>query len=338
MPTTPQAPASVPANEGPRLALLRSLGLLDSPPEPEFDAIAEEAMQLTGYDAALITLMGAERCWFKAAAGVLAAPGMPREIPRQETYCQHALGSSGFFVVSDGLLDARFCRLSSVSGHGGFRAYAGVQLFLPEGLSAGSLCVLNRAPRSPTAKDHATLRRLADRTLQLVAARRRHTAAAPLADARRRLLIADDDASIRTFLAMVFRKRGVPTLIACDGEEALRIYRENAHEIAAVLTDFVMPGIDGLTLVRTLRAEPNPPVCIVMSGRLAPNNRRDFAAAGAQLILDKPFELVDLEAVIALLGTASPPPGAVSLSGVESGLSPSPQPAAAKPSTAPQSD
>ncbi len=300
----PSTPAIVPANEGARLALVRSLGLLDTASEPEFDAIAAEAARLTGYETGLITLMGAERCWFKAAAGILAAPGMPREIPRDQTYCQHALGSSGFFVVADGLLDSRFCRLASVNGPGGFRAYAGVQLILSEGLSVGSLCVLNRAPRTPTADDHATLRRLADRALQLIAARRRH-AQAPADSLGNTLLIVDDDESIRSFLAVVFEKRGVRTLVACDGAEALRLYRENAQEIAAVLTDFVMPGIDGLTLVRTLRAEPHPPVCMVMSGRLVAADRRDFAAAGVQLVLDKPFSLVDLDVVTALVGPAA---------------------------------
>lgn len=294
----------MPANEGARLALLRGLGLLDTPPEPEFDAIAAEAARLTGYETGLITLMGAERCWFKATAGILAAPGMPREIPRDQTYCQHALGSSGFFVVSDGLLDSRFCHLTSVASPGGFRAYAGVQLILPEGLSIGSLCALNRSPRAPTADDHATLRRLADRALQLIAARRRHTPARADAPCNT-LLVVDDDENLRDFLATVFEDRGVRTLFARDGTEALRLYRENAPDIAAVLTDFMMPGIDGLTLVRTLRAEPRPPVCIVMSGRLAVADRRDFAAAGVHLVLEKPFRTVELDVVTALVGTAA---------------------------------
>ena len=74
-----------------------------------------------------------------ASAGLLAGPEMPREIPRGLTYCQHALGSRGFFVVSDGLSDSRMSQLASVRGPDGFRAYAGVQLIMPEGLSIGSL-------------------------------------------------------------------------------------------------------------------------------------------------------------------------------------------------------
>lgn len=302
MAPSPTTPATVPANESARLALVRALGLFETPREPEFDAIAEEAVRLTGYDAALITLMGAERCWFKATAGILAAPGMPREIPRGQTYCQFALGSSGFFVVADGQSDERFCRLAPVAGPDGFRAYAGIQLFMPEGLSVGSLCVVNRAPRTPTAEDQVHLRRLADRILELFAARRK-SASTAAADSRKILLVADDDENIRTFLTVILAKRKVRTLIARDGTEALRLYRAHASEVAAVLTDFVMPGMDGLSLVRTLRAEPHPPVCMVMSGRLAAGDRRDFAAAGVSLILEKPFELAELEAVIALVGT-----------------------------------
>jgi len=284
-----------PASEGARLALLESLALVDTPPEPEFDAIADEAARLTGYDAALVTFMGADRCWFKAAAGVLAAPGMPREIPRGLTYCQHALGSSGFFVVSDGLGDPRVSHLASVRGPSGFRAYAGFQLILPEGLSVGSLCVLNRLPRTPTTDDHAVLRKLADRTVELIAGRRIRPNLP--ASARDTLLVVDDDEAIRTLLARLFARRGVRTLTASDGAEALRLYRENAARVALVLTDFEMPGVNGLALVRALAGEPHPPVCLVMSGRLADSDRRELAAAGVPVIFQKPFSPGDLEAV-----------------------------------------
>lgn len=173
-------------------------------------------------------------------------------------------------MVPDGLQDSRVSQLASVNSPGGFRAYAGIQLIVPEGLSVGLLCVLNRSPRTPTAEDHATPRRLADRTLQFIAARRpRANQAAAIRDT---LLIADDDEGIRPFLADRFASRGVRTLIACDGVEALRLYCENASRIAAVLTDFNMPEINGLALVRTLGAEPHPPICMVMSGRLAALN------------------------------------------------------------------
>ena len=288
----------MPANEEARLSLLESLALLDTPPEPAFDAIVDEAALVTGYDTALITLMGAHRCWFKAAAGVLAAPGMPCEIPRGLTYCQHALGSSGIFVVADGLRDTRFSCLTSVSGPGGFRAYAGVQLILPEGLSVGSLCVLHHSPRTPTPADRATLRRLADRTLQLIADRRQGANGDPAI--RDTLLIAEDDEAIRIILAELFASRGVNTLVANDGAEALRLYHENAPRIAVVLTDFNMPGINGLKLARALHNQPHPPICLVMSGRLEDSDRRDLAAAGVRIILHKPFSPVELDVVIRL--------------------------------------
>jgi len=291
-------------NESARLALLESLALLDTPPEPEFDAIAGEAALLTGYDTALVTLMGANRCWFKASAGILAGAGMLREIPRGLTYCQHALGSSGLFVVSDGLSDARVSHLASVRGPDGFRAYAGVQLIMAEGLSVGSLCVLNRLPRTPTADDHATLRRLAERTLQLLAGRRRANEPVSVRDT---LLIADDERGIRSLLADLFEHRGVRTLVACDGAEALRLYHENAPRVAVVLTDLHMPGINGLTLVRTLSDQPGHPVCVVMSGHLGPSDQRDLIAAGVRKIFRKPFSLLELEFIHELIGAPGKP-------------------------------
>jgi CheY-like chemotaxis protein len=301
----PVPTGTLPTNEGARLALLDSLALVGTPAEPEFDAIAEDAVRLTGYDTALVTLMGADRCWFKAVAGILAAPGAPREIPRGLTYCQFALGSSGIFIVTDGLRDPRFSRLASVSGPGGFQAYAGVQLILPEGLSVGSLCVLHRSPRTPTAGDRAALRRLADQAVRLISARRPRPT--PVRAIRDTLLIADDDEGIRGILATFFASRGMRTLVAGDGAEALRLYRENAALIAGVLTDFDMPGISGLALVRALIGEPNPPVCVVMSAHLEASVRSDFAAAGVRVILDKPFSFAALEVAVELFGKAVAP-------------------------------
>jgi CheY-like chemotaxis protein len=284
---------------------VESLALLDTPPEPEFDAIAEEAARLTGYDTALVTLMDADRCWFKAKAGVLAAPGIPREIPRGLTYCQHALGSSGFFTISDGLADPRVSDLPSVNGPGGFRAYAGLQLIMPEGLSVGSICVMNRSPRTATPGDAATLRRLADRTLQLIAARRPR---APVAAPRRNtVLVVDDDCGIRMLLGEVFERLGVPALIAGGGGEALRLYRENESRIAVVLTDFNMPGVNGLALVRTLGRESNPPAFVVMSAHLGATARVELEAAGVRTILRKPFAVSELDVVTDLVRAAGRP-------------------------------
>ena len=291
-------------NERSRLALVESLALLDTRPEPEFDAIADEAARLTGYDTALVTLMGAERCWFKACAGILAAPGMPREIPRGLTYCQHALGSSGFFVVPDGLSDSRVSQLPSVRSPDGFRAYAGVQLIMPEGLSVGSLCVLNRLPRAPTIDDHATLRRLAGQALQLIVSRRGVNGAVAIRDT---LLVADDDESIRTLLAERFKRRGVRTLVARDGTEAVRLYHENAQRIAFVLTDFNMPGVNGLELARLLNEQPQPPICVVMSGHLKVSDRHNLIAAGARTTLSKPLSVVDLNILNEIVGAIAQP-------------------------------
>jgi CheY-like chemotaxis protein len=174
---------------------------------------------------------------------------------------------------------------------------------MPEGLSVGSLCVLNRAPRTPTTEDHATLRRLADQTLQLIALRRQR--AMEGAAERDTLLITDDEEGIRRFLADLFATRGIRTLSASNGAEALRLYRENASCIAVVLTDLNMPGINGLELVRALRRLPHPPRCVVMSGHLSELDRRDLAAAGAGLILNKPFSRVELDALGGLVTPAA---------------------------------
>ena len=149
-------PVSSTDSDHARLEVLRRYAILDTAAEPEFDAIVQQAVRETGYPTALLSLMDAERCWFKATASLKPAYHGLRELPRDQTICNHAFRSSDLFVVPDTRADARFARLPYVDCPDGYVAYAGAQLITPEGHSIGTLCLLDGVPREPTAAQRCT--------------------------------------------------------------------------------------------------------------------------------------------------------------------------------------
>ena len=290
-----------------RLEALRRYAILDTGTEREFDELVQRAARECGYPTALISLMDEHRAWFKAAAGLSATDQHVREIPRDQTFCNHAFRSSGIFVVPEARADERFAHLWAVKRPGGFRAYAGTQLITPDGFSIGTLCLLDTVPREPTAEQRAALRRLADLTMALLEARRRRDdAPAPpvitstrVMDPRRTVLVVDDEALVRQFVVHLLSRREVAGLEAENGVEALARFREHAGEIGLVITDIHMPGMNGLELIRALKREPNPPAIAVMSGRLDETLRAALAVEGVGCIMAKPFQLAELDVLVA---------------------------------------
>lgn len=142
--------APLPANEPQRLDALRRLLILDTPPEQRFDRLVEFAAQEFRVPIALISLVDANRQWFKACFGLNA-----QETGRDESFCAHALDLPDVLVVPDALLDARFADNPLVTGPPHIRFYAGAQLRLPNGLVPGTLCLIAPEPRSYDEVDRA---------------------------------------------------------------------------------------------------------------------------------------------------------------------------------------
>jgi anti-sigma regulatory factor (Ser/Thr protein kinase) len=132
-------------DEGARLTALHSYQILDTDPERGFDDLAQLASQICGTPMALITLVDAERQWFKSRVGVSEA-----ETARAVSFCSHAIHHRDLFIVPDARQDERFRDNPYVTGGPEIRFYAGAPLVTPEGHALGTLCVLDRVARTLT--------------------------------------------------------------------------------------------------------------------------------------------------------------------------------------------
>lgn len=152
------APAyPVAGNEATRLVALAASGLVDSPPEARFDRVVRLAAAVTGSPIALVSLLTAQRQWFKARVGLAA-----QETPREWAFCSHAIMHDGAFVVEDTATDERFRDNPLVRGDPHIRFYAGVPLRDRAGNALGTLCVIDREPRKLRATELQGLLDLAE--------------------------------------------------------------------------------------------------------------------------------------------------------------------------------
>ena len=152
-----------------RLQALAAFNILDTPPEPEFDDIARLAQRLCGTKVALVSLVAADRQWFKANIGFPA-----RETDLDRSVCKHALSADGLLVIPDLAVDPRTRANPLVTGAPRIRFYAGAVLRTPEGVAVGSLCVIDDAPRPGglTGEQQSDLLALGRQIMVLLALRR----------------------------------------------------------------------------------------------------------------------------------------------------------------------
>ncbi len=152
-------PTSLPAvDEARRLERLHALGILDTDAEPMFDTMANLAASLLGTPIALISFVDAERQWFKAELGL----GGVRQTSRDVAFCSHAIEQGDVFEVHDASQDARFRANPLVTGAPGIRFYAAAPIEMPDGGERlGTLCVIDRHPRTLTPSQREQLQMLA---------------------------------------------------------------------------------------------------------------------------------------------------------------------------------
>ncbi len=149
--------APIPANDAERLAALRELLILDTPPEERFDRIVQFARGEFDVPIALLSLVDTERQWFKSCVGLDAS-----ETARDISFCGHAILQPEVLVVADASKDVRFADNPLVIGAPYIRFYAGAPLELSPGVRVGTLCLISPQPREFDATDIAILGTLRD--------------------------------------------------------------------------------------------------------------------------------------------------------------------------------
>jgi len=232
-------------HEHDRLESLRSYDLLDTAPEAAYDDLTHLAAQLCKAPVALITLVDADRQWFKSAYGIAAA-----ETPREHSFCSDVVADERMLVVSDATEEPRYRDNPLVTGPPGIRAYAGVPLVGRDGLPVGALCVIDRRPRHFSARQLAGLQLLAAQVVAQMELRRVDRAAglaggALLGEATDpvRLRLALDRGELRPHFQPIVE---LATGLTCGFESLLR-WHHPAHGV--LLPGLFLPAVESSSLV-----------------------------------------------------------------------------------------
>jgi GAF domain-containing protein len=159
--------APIPENEAARLETLRQYQILDTESEDTFDDLTRLAAYVCQTPTALISLIDANRQWFKARVGIHA-----RETPRNISFCGHAILVRDCFIIEDALFDERFADNPLVINEPFVRFYAGMPLWSPEGFAIGTLCVMDRKPSTLNNEQVEALEMLANQVMSQLELRR----------------------------------------------------------------------------------------------------------------------------------------------------------------------
>lgn len=111
-----------------------------------------------------------------------------------------------------------------------------------------------------------------------------------------RVLAVDDEAPMRRLLMKELPRKGFSVETAPDGNTAFELIKTNTYDV--VLLDIVMPGIDGISLMKKLRQDPAAPEIIVLTGRATVETAVEAMKHGAYDYLTKPYKLDELVIII----------------------------------------
>jgi signal transduction histidine kinase len=154
-----------------RLEALKRTRLLDTPPEEAFDRLTRLVCRLLGAPVALVTLVEADRQFFKSVVGLPQPWSLLRQTSLLHSFCQHVVATGAPLLVQDARGHPLVADNLAVPDLG-VVAYLGMPLATAEGHVLGSLCAIDTAPRSWTPGDAAALSDLAAVTMGEVTLRR----------------------------------------------------------------------------------------------------------------------------------------------------------------------
>ncbi|MBC3539342.1 GAF domain-containing protein [Rufibacter sediminis] len=147
----------IPENDAERIQKLHNYHILDTETEGPFKHIAELAAHVFKVPIALVSFVDAERVWFKGNVGMEGVS----EVDRGVSLCSLAILRPEATVFEDTLLEPCLLTNPLVAGEFGLRFYAAVPITTYDGFHLGSVCIVDKAPRTFSADDQLTLEYMA---------------------------------------------------------------------------------------------------------------------------------------------------------------------------------
>lgn len=138
-----------------RLQNLYNYEILDTPPDGYFDEITSLAAKLFDVPIAIVTLVDTDRIWFKSSHGLDVD-----HIPRDPGLCSSAIMSNDIYIVENASLDPRTLANPLVAGIMGLKFYAAAPLTSREGYNLGTLCIIDKTPRTLNSRESSILMQL----------------------------------------------------------------------------------------------------------------------------------------------------------------------------------
>lgn len=230
--------APKPDDEEQRLQALRDYDVLDTGAEASFNDVVHMVSAICEVPIALVSLVDAERQWFKAKVGLDA-----QETSRDLAFCAHAILHRQPMVIENALEDERFCDNPLVTGEPGIRFYAGVPLVTPDGHGVGTLCAIDTQSRTLSDWQLQLLQTLASHVVHLLELRIRYRDSVRLAnelsESKQQVLkMAQHN---RRFLANLNHELRTPlnAIVGFSGRLVRRLEREQ-------VPDYVTEGINAI--------------------------------------------------------------------------------------------
>jgi signal transduction histidine kinase len=177
------SPDLTPLRHPHRLAALGSYDILDTPREAAFDDITRMASMICGTSMASITLIDAERQWYKSEIGIGTS-----KTPISASICAHVVLENDVLIIPDTSTDPRFGGNPFFTGSAELKFYAGAPITTADGIALGTMCVLDTVSRELSCEQIDALKTLARQVMMQLELRKRLRTSEQTSDYRARML------------------------------------------------------------------------------------------------------------------------------------------------------
>jgi PAS domain S-box-containing protein len=122
------------------------------------------------------------------------------------------------------------------------------------------------------------------------------------------ILVVDDEPGVRRLISAILNRNGYRTVVASHGNEGLSVFEQQPKEIRLVVSDLMMPQLDGLGMIQSMRRLYPDTKAIIITGLGEEHRINEARAAGADAVLSKPFTADQLLSVVQQLMFPVAPP------------------------------